>query len=171
MSFQRMTADTAETVAGVVRLLVRQTLDSARMLTPDVERMAAGVLSADGLPRYGWTDDKPDPAIYTVMLLRAVADRQQWRAQYDRAKQAAPEVVDNHSATGAEAPYSATVHGSASPDDPAETRAQERQSRVSASTSAGHERSECPRRPDRRPHSAHRGRPTPQPPTDATVRR
>jgi hypothetical protein len=75
-----MAADTAETVAGVVRLLVRQTLDAARMLTPDVERMAAGVLSADGLPRYGWTDDKPDPAIYTVMLIRAVAERRQWRA-------------------------------------------------------------------------------------------
>jgi hypothetical protein len=125
MSLQRMAADTAETVAGVVRLLVRQTLDAARMLTPDVERMAAGVLSADGLPRYGWTDDKPDPAIYTVMLLRAVAERRQWRAQSDWAKQAAPEVVDNHSATGADAPYPATVHGSASPDDPPKPGPQE----------------------------------------------
>jgi hypothetical protein len=115
MSLQRMAADTAETLAGVVRLLVRQTLDAARMLTPDVGRMAAGVLSADGLPRYGSTDDMPDPAIYTVMLLRAVAERRQWRAQYDWAKQAASEVVDNHSATGADAPYPATVHGSASP--------------------------------------------------------
>jgi hypothetical protein len=59
------------------------------MLTSDVERMAAGVLSADGLPRFVWTDDKPDPATYTAMLLRAVAERQQWRAQYYRAKQAA----------------------------------------------------------------------------------
>jgi hypothetical protein len=115
MSLQRMAADTAETVAGVVRRLVRQTLDAARMLTPAVERMAAGVLSADGLPRYGRTDDKPDPAIYTVMLLRAVAERRQWRAQYDRDQQAAPEVADNHSATGADAPYPATVHGSPPP--------------------------------------------------------
>ena len=37
MNLQRMAADTAETVVGVVRLLVRQTLDTARMLTPDVE--------------------------------------------------------------------------------------------------------------------------------------
>ena len=50
----------------------------ARMLTPNADRMAAGVLSADELSRYGWTDDKPDPATYTVMLLRAVAERPQW---------------------------------------------------------------------------------------------
>jgi hypothetical protein len=144
MSLQRMAADTAETVAGVVRLLVRQTLDAARMLTPDVERMAAGVLIADGLPRYGWTDDKPHPAIDTVMLLLSRRRAATVRAKYDRTKQAAPEVVDNHSATGADAPYPATVHGSASPDDPPKPGPQERQSRVSASESAGHERSECP---------------------------
>jgi hypothetical protein len=101
------------------------------MLTPDVERMAVGELSADGLPRYGWTDNTPDPAIYTVMLIRAVAEWRPCRAQYDRAKQAAPEVVDNHSATGADAPDPATIHGSASPDDPPKPGPQERQSRVS----------------------------------------
>jgi hypothetical protein len=49
-----------------------------------------------------------------------------------------------HSATGADTPYPATVHGSASPDDPPKPGPQEPQSRVSASESAGHERSECP---------------------------
>jgi hypothetical protein len=56
--------------------VVRQALDAAGMLTPDVERMAADVLSPDGLPRFVWTDDKPDPTTYTLMLLRAVAERQ-----------------------------------------------------------------------------------------------
>ena len=55
--------------------------------------------SPDGLPRFVWTDDKPDPTTYTLMLLRAVAERQRWRAQYDQAKTAA-EAVDNRSATG-----------------------------------------------------------------------
>ena len=53
------------------------------MLAPDVERMAADVLSPDGLPRFVWTDDQPDPTTYTLMLLRAVAERQRWRAQYE----------------------------------------------------------------------------------------
>ncbi len=66
--------------------VVREALDAAGMLTPDVERMAADVLSPDGLPRFVWTDDKPDPTTYTLMLLRAVAERQSWRAQYDQAK-------------------------------------------------------------------------------------
>ena len=66
--------------------VVREALDAAGMLAPDLERMAAGVLSPDGLPRFVWTDDKPDPTTYTLMLLRAVAERQRWRAQYDQAK-------------------------------------------------------------------------------------
>jgi hypothetical protein len=37
------------------------------------------VLSPDGLPRYAWTDERPDPTTYTLMLLRAVAERQRWR--------------------------------------------------------------------------------------------
>ena len=66
--------------------VVREALDAAGMLTPGVERMAAGVLSPDGLPRFVWTDDKPDPTSYTLMLLHAVAERQKWRAQYQAAK-------------------------------------------------------------------------------------
>ena len=69
-------------------------LDAAGMLTSDVERMAAGVLSPDGLPRFVWTDDdKPDPTTYTLMLLRAVAERQRWQAQYNQAKAAAAGAV------------------------------------------------------------------------------
>ena len=80
--------------------VVRQALDAAGMLTPDMEWMAADVLSADGLPRFVWTDDQPDPTTYTLTLLRAVAERQRWRAEYDRAKTAAAGAVDNRSATG-----------------------------------------------------------------------
>jgi hypothetical protein len=45
------------------------------MAAPDLERMATDVLSPDGLPRYVWTDERPDPTTYTQMLLRAVAER------------------------------------------------------------------------------------------------
>jgi hypothetical protein len=64
--------------------------------------MAAGVLSPDGLPRFVWTDAKPDPTTYTLTLLRAVAERQRWRTQYDQAK--ATEPVDNCSATAPDPP-------------------------------------------------------------------
>src|SRR5215213_2744528 len=89
--------------------VVRQALDAAGIASPGVERMAAGVLSPDGLPRFVWTDAKPDPTTYTLALLRAVAERQKWRAQYDQAKAAGP--VDNRSATAPDPP---TAHGSAS---------------------------------------------------------
>jgi hypothetical protein len=79
--------------------VVREALESAGMLAPDMERMAADVLSPDGLPRFIWTDEQPDTTTYTLTLLRAVAERQRWRAQYQQAKNAAGP-VDNCSATG-----------------------------------------------------------------------
>jgi hypothetical protein len=30
----------------------------------------------DGLPGYVWTDEPPDPSTFTLMLLRAVVERQ-----------------------------------------------------------------------------------------------
>ena len=149
--------------------VVRQALDAAGMLTPDLERMAADVLSPDGLPRFIWTDDKPDPTTHTLMLLKAVAERQRWRAQYDRAKTtAAAGVVDNRSATGTDPPDLTTAHGSASPDDPPRPGPQDRESRVSAANpqdtsaaSALDARTEGPTLPNR-------GRPSPQAHTDAS---
>jgi hypothetical protein len=35
-------------------------------------------------PGYVWTDEPPDPTTFTLMLLRAVAEPQRWRAQYDQ---------------------------------------------------------------------------------------
>src|SRR3712207_9383851 len=95
------------------------------MLTPDLERMAAGVLSPDGLPRFVWTDDKPDPTTYTLTLLQAITERQRWRAQYDQAKTATAGAVDSHSATGPPTaiapPEPGPARSSASPD-PGQTR-------------------------------------------------
>ena len=31
------------------------------MAAPDLERMATDGVSPDGLPRYVWTDERPDP--------------------------------------------------------------------------------------------------------------
>ena len=38
--------------------------------------------AADGLPRYVWTDERPDPASYVRVLLVAITERQRWREQY-----------------------------------------------------------------------------------------
>ena len=148
--------------------VIRQALDAAGMLTPDAERMAADVLSPDGLPRFVWTDDRPDPTTYTLMLLHAVAERQKWRAQYQTAKGTAggsAEAVDNRSATAPDPPDQATARSSASPDNPPNPGPQDRQSGVSAANpqdtsaaSALDGRAEGPTLPNR-------GRPSPQPPT------
>ncbi len=50
--------------------------------------MAADVTAADGLPRFVWTDAKPDPITYTRVLLASIAERHRWRAQYQAAKTA-----------------------------------------------------------------------------------
>jgi hypothetical protein len=117
--------------------VVREALQSAGMAAPDLERMAIDVLSPDGLPRYVWTDERPDPTTYTLMLLRAVAERQRWRAQYDQAKtRTAVETVDSLSAIGPPSgggpPSPSVAHSSASPDNPPNPGPQDRQSRVSA---------------------------------------
>ena len=135
------------------------------MLTPDVERMAADVLSPDGLPRFVWTDDKPDPTTYTVMLLRAIAERQRWRAQYDQAKATAG-VVDSHSATGppttAGPPNPGPARSSASPD-PGQTRAAGPGVKGERSESAGPSASEALDGRTEGPTLPTRGRPSTQP--------
>jgi hypothetical protein len=78
--------------------VVREALLAAGIVAPEMERMSADVLSADGLPRFIWTDETPDPATYAVTLLQVIAEQQRWRAQYEAAKNIA-EAVDGHSAT------------------------------------------------------------------------
>ena len=77
--------------------VVREALEAAGMLAPEIERMAATVLAKDGKPRFVWTDTRPDAATYIRMILAAVAEQQRWRAQYQAAKEAAAP-VDNRSA-------------------------------------------------------------------------
>ena len=72
--------------------VVREALLSAGVAAPEIERMAADVKASDGLPRYVWTDSRPEPAAYTQVLLRSISERQRWRTQYQTA-------VDTVSAT------------------------------------------------------------------------
>ena len=75
--------------------VVREALLASGVLAPEIERMAADVKAADGLPRFIWTDARPDPITYTQVVLASILERQRWRTQYEAAKTA----VDNHSAT------------------------------------------------------------------------
>ena len=78
--------------------VVREALAEAGIVAPEIERLAADVLSADGQPRFVWTDTRPDPQLYARVILASIAERQRWRAQYEAAK-AARQPVDSLSAT------------------------------------------------------------------------
>jgi hypothetical protein len=75
--------------------VVREALAAAGIVAPEVERMAATVTLPDGTPRFVWTDCRPDPVIYARVILAAIVERQRWRAQYEAAKTAAAQSVDN----------------------------------------------------------------------------
>jgi Replication initiator protein, pSAM2 len=147
--------------------VVRQALDAAGMLTPDVERMATNVLSPDGLPRFVWTDAEPDPTTYTLTLLRAVAERQRWRAEYEKAKTVAG-AVNNRSATGP--PEPGPARSSASPD-PGQTRDDGPAVKGERSESAGPSASEALDRRNGGPTLPTRGRPSTQPTGTAPSRK
>ena len=78
--------------------VVREALLSSGITAPEIERMAASVTLPDGSPRFVWTDTRPDPITYARVILRSIAERQRWRAQYEAAKTAAA-AVDSCSAT------------------------------------------------------------------------
>lgn len=110
---------------------------------------AADVLSVSRSPCMSCSDERPDPTTYTLMLLRAVAERQRWRAQYDQAKtRTAVETVDSLSAIGPPSgggpPSPSVAHSSASPDNPPKSRAAGPAVKGERSESAGPERSDCP---------------------------
>src|SRR5690606_13026360 len=80
--------------------VVRETLTSAGIIPPEVERMAADVTGPDGRPRYVWTDLRPDPSSYSKIILGFIAEQHRWRAEYNAAKaQRDGPPVDNRSAT------------------------------------------------------------------------
>ncbi|MGV8909317.1 MAG: replication initiator [Propionicimonas sp.] len=67
--------------------VVRHVLEQAGILTPDIERMAANVIAADGQPRYVWADvEAMTPAEHTAAVVASVLERQRWRAQYEQAR-------------------------------------------------------------------------------------
>jgi hypothetical protein len=83
--------------------VVRQTLLSAGIDAPELDRMAASVTLPDGSPRFVWTDTRPDHETYVKAILQSVAERQRWRAQYEHAKTVAAAVagaVDSVSTVG-----------------------------------------------------------------------
>jgi hypothetical protein len=69
--------------------VVRETLLSAGIGAPELDRMAASVTLPDGSPRFVWTDTRPDHDTYVKVILRSIAERQRWRTQYEHAKTAA----------------------------------------------------------------------------------
>ena len=70
----------------------------------------------DGLPRLRVIDERPDPTIFTLMLLRAVAEGPRCALNTTKVKTAAA-AVDSVSATGTDPPTPRTPRGSASTDD------------------------------------------------------
>jgi hypothetical protein len=88
--------------ASVRAAVVREALLSAGLVAPEIERLAASVRASDGLPRFVWTDERPDPARYVRTILAAITERQRWREQYRAA-------VDTVSAT-APPPSGEDVH-------------------------------------------------------------
>ena len=66
--------------------VVRETLLAAGIAPPEIERLAAEVVAADGQPRYIWTDAERDPRLYARVILRAVDERRRWRDQYNASK-------------------------------------------------------------------------------------
>jgi hypothetical protein len=83
--------------------VVREALAEAGIVAPEIERMAADVLAADGQPRFVWTDTRPDPLLYARIILASIAERHHWRAQYEAAK-TIKTAVDSLSATAGPAP-------------------------------------------------------------------
>ena len=60
--------------------VVRETLLSAGMDAPDLDRMAATVTLPDGSPRFVWTDVRPDHDTYVRIILDSIGERQRWRS-------------------------------------------------------------------------------------------
>lgn len=69
--------------------VVRQTLMAAGADVPDLQRISADVLRADGRPRYEWAIWNPAMSttpLYRQVMTRAIAEQIRWKAAYDQAK-------------------------------------------------------------------------------------
>lgn len=67
-------------------LVVRQVLDEAGLTAPEIDRLAAETRTADGEARFEWTKLDHRPGAYVGVILRMVAERRRWRADYEKAK-------------------------------------------------------------------------------------
>jgi hypothetical protein len=80
--------------------VVREALHAAGIVPPEIERLSAEVKASDGLPRFVWTDSRPDNAgEYRRMIFKSIQERRAWREQYNAAKITRVEPVDNQAAT------------------------------------------------------------------------
>ena len=95
--------------------VVREALEAAGMVGPEIERLAADVVAADGKPRYLWSEERPDPITYARVLMAAIAERLRWKTQYQLAKDRIA-AVDNRSATSGPAPPDLVEHADPQPE-------------------------------------------------------
>jgi len=81
--------------------VVRQVLAEAGVQVAEPDRCAADVLAPDGEPRFAWSVLPPGEGSYNAAVFAQI-QRQEWRAQYDKAKRVTGRTgppVDNRSAT------------------------------------------------------------------------
>jgi hypothetical protein len=72
-----------------VREVVRQTLLAADMTPDEIAECSTDVLRPDGRPRFEWRLIHPDEAtmpLYRATISRSLAERLEWRDQYEKAK-------------------------------------------------------------------------------------
>ena len=72
--------------------VVRAVLEEAGIDAPDVDRYSTKVTTGDGRPRFVWSAvraDEEELPSYRTVLIRALRERQRWRADYERAKERA----------------------------------------------------------------------------------
>lgn len=67
-------------------LVVREVLEEAGLTAPEIDRLAADVRTEEGRARFEWSKLEHRPGAYVGVILRSVAERRRWRADYERAK-------------------------------------------------------------------------------------
>ncbi|MCW3157921.1 replication initiator [Micropruina sonneratiae] len=67
--------------------VVREALESAGLVAPDVERLSASVTTTDGRARFVWEQIEGDHTTYAEVVMLAVAERRRWRTEYEAARE------------------------------------------------------------------------------------
>ena len=79
--------------------VVRAVLEEAGIEALDSDRLAANETDENGRPRFVWTNPTVTANEYAMAIIATVTERQRWRLEYERAKQARAGPVDTSSAT------------------------------------------------------------------------